>query len=51
VKAGGGVIPRGTPHMHSTAGKDFSMLLIKVWAAPLPSSQPSAAPAVKEQKP
>jgi mannose-6-phosphate isomerase-like protein (cupin superfamily) len=31
------VVPRGTPHMRSTAGKDFSMILIKVWADPLPA--------------
>ena len=30
------VVPRGTPHQRSTAGKDFSMILIKVFAAPLP---------------
>lgn len=45
------VVPRGTPHMRSTAGKDFSMLLIKVWAEPLPGATPSAAPAAREQKP
>jgi mannose-6-phosphate isomerase-like protein (cupin superfamily) len=31
------VVPRGTPHMRSTAGKDFSMILIKVFADPLPA--------------
>jgi mannose-6-phosphate isomerase-like protein (cupin superfamily) len=30
------VVPRGTPHQRSTAGKDFSMILIKVFAEPLP---------------
>jgi mannose-6-phosphate isomerase-like protein (cupin superfamily) len=30
------VVPRGTPHMRSTVGKDFSMILIKVFATPLP---------------
>lgn len=45
------VVPRGTPHMRSTAGKDFSMILIKVWAAPLPASPPTAAPAGARQKP
>ena len=29
------VVPRGTPHQRSTAGKDFSMILIKVYAEPL----------------
>jgi len=29
------VVPRGTPHMRSTAGKDFHMILIKVFAEPL----------------
>jgi mannose-6-phosphate isomerase-like protein (cupin superfamily) len=47
------VVPRGTPHMRSTAGKEFSMILIKVWAEPLPSTapQPAAAPADKQRKP
>ena len=31
------VVPRGTPHMRSTAGKTFSMLLIKVFDKPLPA--------------
>jgi mannose-6-phosphate isomerase-like protein (cupin superfamily) len=44
------VVPRGTPHMRSTAGKDFSMILIKVWAEPLPTPTPPS-PAGKEQKP
>ena len=29
------VVPRGTPHMRSTAGKNFSMILIKVFADPI----------------
>ena len=29
------VVPRGTPHMRSTAGKDFSMILIKIFAEPI----------------
>jgi mannose-6-phosphate isomerase-like protein (cupin superfamily) len=46
------VVPRGTPHMRSTIGKDFSMILIKVWAEPLPSPRPTtSAPDGKEQKP
>lgn len=31
------VVPRGTPHMRSTVGKKFSMILIKVFAQPLPA--------------
>jgi mannose-6-phosphate isomerase-like protein (cupin superfamily) len=30
------VVPRGTPHQRSTANKDFTMILIKIYAAPLP---------------
>lgn len=29
------VVPRGTPHQRSTEGKDFTMILIKVFAAPI----------------
>ena len=29
------VVPRGTPHSRSTVGKDFSMILIKIFAEPL----------------
>lgn len=29
------VVPRGTPHQRSTEGKDFMMILIKVFAAPI----------------
>jgi mannose-6-phosphate isomerase-like protein (cupin superfamily) len=28
------IVPRGTPHQRSTAGKDFTMILIKVFAEP-----------------
>lgn len=45
------VVPRGTPHSRSTAGREFSMLLVKVWAAPLPAAQTAPAPPGKEQKP
>lgn len=31
------IVPRGTPHMRSTVGKDFAMLLIKVFDKPLPA--------------
>ena len=44
------VVPRGTPHQRSTAGKDFTMILIKVFAEPLPATPPKPAP-VKRQKP
>jgi mannose-6-phosphate isomerase-like protein (cupin superfamily) len=44
------VVPRGTPHTRSTVGRDFSMILIKVWAEPLPTPKPPS-PAGKEQKP
>ena len=37
------VVPRGTPHQRSTAGKDFTMILIKVYAAPLPPPKGKAA--------
>jgi mannose-6-phosphate isomerase-like protein (cupin superfamily) len=32
------VVPRGTPHQRSTEGKDFIMILIKVFAAPIPGA-------------
>jgi mannose-6-phosphate isomerase-like protein (cupin superfamily) len=44
------VVPRGTPHQRSTAGQDFTMILIKVFAEPLPATPPKPAP-VKSQKP
>ena len=31
------IVPRGTPHMRSTTGKDFAMILIKVFDKPLPA--------------
>src|SRR5215211_147341 len=31
------VVPRGTSHMRSTVGKDFAMILIKVFDKPLPA--------------
>jgi mannose-6-phosphate isomerase-like protein (cupin superfamily) len=34
------VVPRGTPHMRSTVGKDFAMILIKVFDKPLPAPKP-----------
>jgi mannose-6-phosphate isomerase-like protein (cupin superfamily) len=34
------VVPRGTPHQRT--GKDFSMILIKIYAEPLPGPAPAA---------
>ena len=31
------IVPRGTPHMRSTTGKDFAMILIKIFDKPLPA--------------
>ena len=47
------VVPRGTPHMRSTVGKDFAMILIKVFDKPLPAPRPApkAATESKPQKP
>ena len=36
------VVPRGTPHQRT--GKDFSMILIKIYATPLPAPQPATTP-------
>src|SRR5215813_5724945 len=33
------VVPRGTPHQRSTVDKDFTMILIKVFAEPRPAPQ------------
>src|SRR5262245_4450403 len=38
------IVPRGTPHVRSTVGKDFSMILIKIFAEPI-----KPAPATKSQ--
>ncbi|MDQ3685692.1 MAG: hypothetical protein M3430_08825 [Acidobacteriota bacterium] len=47
-------VPRGTVHVRSTAGRDFSLMLVKVFAAPVPKAptpkpdaptKPNAAPA------
>ena len=43
------VVPRGTPHQRSTANKDFTMLLIKVYAEPLKPGAPK--PTSLSQKP
>jgi mannose-6-phosphate isomerase-like protein (cupin superfamily) len=34
------VVPRGTPHERNTVGKDFTMILIKIYAVPLPAPKP-----------
>jgi mannose-6-phosphate isomerase-like protein (cupin superfamily) len=39
------IVPRGTPHMRSTVGKDFAMILIKVFDKPLPAPKPAPNPA------
>ena len=44
------IVPRGTPHQRSTAGKDFTMILIKIYAEPM-RPKPTAAVGTKEQKP
>jgi mannose-6-phosphate isomerase-like protein (cupin superfamily) len=33
------IVPRGTPHQRSTAGKDFTMILIKVYAGGMPATK------------
>jgi mannose-6-phosphate isomerase-like protein (cupin superfamily) len=43
------VVPRGTPHQRSTANKDFSMILIKIYAEPLKPGAPK--PSALTQKP
>ena len=43
------VVPRGTPHMRSTVGKDFAMILIKVFDKPLPAPKPTPKPEPKPQ--
>jgi mannose-6-phosphate isomerase-like protein (cupin superfamily) len=45
------VVPRGTPHMRSTVGKDFAMILIKIFDKPLPAPKPAPKPEPKPQKP
>jgi mannose-6-phosphate isomerase-like protein (cupin superfamily) len=34
------VVPRGTPHVRSTTGQDFSMILIKVYTGGMPAPKP-----------
>ncbi len=44
------IVPRGTPHQRSTAGKDFMMILIKVYLEPIKPPAPKPAE-TKEQTP
>jgi mannose-6-phosphate isomerase-like protein (cupin superfamily) len=43
------VVPRGTPHQRSTPNKDFTMILIKIYAEPLKPGAPK--PTSSSQKP
>ena len=43
------VVPRGTPHQRT--GKDFSMILIKVYAVPLPAPPPAKPAAPSKRQP
>jgi mannose-6-phosphate isomerase-like protein (cupin superfamily) len=44
------VVPRGTPHQRTTiAGKEFSMILIKIYAEPMRPPQPKPAATGKGQ--
>jgi len=45
------VVPRGTPHQRSTAGQDFTMLLIKVYAEPIKPAPVKVAADTKGQRP
>jgi mannose-6-phosphate isomerase-like protein (cupin superfamily) len=45
------IVPRGTPHMRSTVGKDFAMILIKVFDKPLPPPPAKTTPQAKPNKP
>ena len=45
------VVPRGTPHQRSTTGKDFTMLLIKVYAEPIKPAPTKVAAEIKRQQP
>ena len=41
------IVPRGTPHVRSTAAKDFSMILIKIFAQPRPADPKPSSPSKK----
>ena len=36
------IVPRGTPHQRSTKGQDFTMILIKIYAAGMPPTKAAA---------
>ncbi|HEX8194826.1 MAG TPA: hypothetical protein VF571_01330 [Pyrinomonadaceae bacterium] len=45
------VVPRGTPHHRvNSPGKEFSLILIKVFAEPLPAANKATEPAAKPAK-
>jgi mannose-6-phosphate isomerase-like protein (cupin superfamily) len=44
------VVPRGTPHERNTVGKDFTMILIKIYAQPLPAPKPKPPTEAKPVK-
>jgi mannose-6-phosphate isomerase-like protein (cupin superfamily) len=43
------IVPRGTPHQRSTANKEFTMILIKIYAEPLKPGSPK--PTMLSQRP
>ena len=45
------IVPRGTPHQRSTTGQNFTMILIKVFAAPRPGPKPSSGSATPAASP
>jgi mannose-6-phosphate isomerase-like protein (cupin superfamily) len=45
------VVPRGTPHQRSTAGKDFTMILVKIFAEPMRAAEKKPAEQEKGRKP
>ena len=45
------VVPRGTPHQRSTAGQDFTMLLIKVYEDPIKPAPAKVSVETKGQRP
>ncbi|MEO6390935.1 MAG: hypothetical protein ABIP75_03730 [Pyrinomonadaceae bacterium] len=45
------VVPRGTPHQRSTVGKDFTMILIKVYTGGMPAPAPKPAVPAEPKKP
>lgn len=45
------IVPRGTPHQRSTAGKDFTMILIKIYAEPIKPAPAKVAAQTQVQQP